>query len=299
MPPNRQQLLTDALASNVPRPNQLVNGGFENWQRGNGPFTSNVFGPDRWQIFLNGTDTISVSRDTTHQDTGSTACAACTFVLGSGGGGSQLYQGLATFDYNQLTGRTVTIAVRVRTSTANAVRIATWDDVNGNSFGTTYHSGGGTYETITLTRTVPATATSLHVGVSFTASCTAYIDSVMLAIGPAAVDYIPLTPAEELARCLRYYETLGVPGSAEILYESIATAGGQNYRQTLPLKAWKPVNPTSTKVGTWNTANASSQPSIEISGQWGTRMIVTATAAGEFYTWNGNASTTVTVEANP
>src|SRR5215471_7851986 len=58
------------LASDTARLNLLTNGGFEIWQRGNGPFTGtgNGFGPDRWTLGIAGTDTLSVSRDTTNVD---------------------------------------------------------------------------------------------------------------------------------------------------------------------------------------------------------------------------------------
>src|SRR5499427_9021761 len=75
------QAVTNAkLGTDTARLNLLTNGGFEIWQRGNGPFTANgVYTSDRWFIALQGTDTLSVSKDTTNVDpnSGSQACAAC------------------------------------------------------------------------------------------------------------------------------------------------------------------------------------------------------------------------------
>src|SRR5499427_6610596 len=49
------------LGTDTARLNLLTNGGFEIWQRGNGPFTATgVYGPDRWQLGITGTDTLSV-----------------------------------------------------------------------------------------------------------------------------------------------------------------------------------------------------------------------------------------------
>src|SRR5262252_4977444 len=49
------------LGTDTARLNLVTNGGFEIWQRGNGPFTATgVYGPDRWQLGITGTDTLSV-----------------------------------------------------------------------------------------------------------------------------------------------------------------------------------------------------------------------------------------------
>src|SRR5215471_9446079 len=57
----RQMARNIDIATEVARPSQLVNGGFEIWQRGNGPFTtSGSFTADRWLIVLGGTSTISI-----------------------------------------------------------------------------------------------------------------------------------------------------------------------------------------------------------------------------------------------
>ena len=116
-------IANDRLGPDVARANLLTNGGCEIWQRGNGPLSTNgQYTCDRFALSLVGTDTLSVSRDTANVDIGSTYCAACTFTLGTGAGGTAWYQPLGP-DQPQLKGRTLSASVRIKTATANAVRL--------------------------------------------------------------------------------------------------------------------------------------------------------------------------------
>jgi len=281
------------LGPDVARQNLLVNGGFETWQRGNGPFTTS-YGPDRWVIGTAGTDTLSVAADTTHQDAGSNRCAACTFGLGSGAGGTSFYQYLSSAEWNLAT--TLSVSFRVRTSTANAVRIGGY---NGSAYvWGAYHPGDGAYHTLTQTWTV-TTGTASYVAVNFVASCTAYIDNVCLVYGSGPANFYAAPPADELARAQRYYQTLGGGGTADLYFTGYASAGGQNNGGTLFYLSQKPVVPTVTKVGTWNVANCG-QPVVYGIGQQSASMYATSTAVGNvaFYS-AGSAAGYVTIEANP
>src|SRR5215471_604311 len=93
------------LGTDTARMSLLVNGGFEVWQRGNGPFsTQNAFGPDRWTTSFAGTDTINSAREAITVDAPSLYAAKITFVLGTGAGGSGVFQKVE--DHIQLRGRT-------------------------------------------------------------------------------------------------------------------------------------------------------------------------------------------------
>src|SRR5499427_10302759 len=142
------------LGTDTARLNLLTNGGFEIWQRGNGPFTVNgTFPGDMWRINLFGTDTMSVVRDTTNIDVSSKAASACTFVLGTGAGTSSIFQQIAVSgDHVGLAGRTLTLSVRVRTSTANAVRIGMNNYYSSTAHWTysPFHTGDGTWQTLTV-----------------------------------------------------------------------------------------------------------------------------------------------------
>ena len=186
------------------RANLLVNPGVEVWQRGAGPFTaSNAFAADRWYLVLQGSSTLSVSRDAANADAGSQYCAACTYVHNTE---SYLYQKLE--DYPQLRGRTLTLAARVRTAVAGAARLSLFDSVNGRRY-SAYHSGGGAYETLTVTAPIAAAATAIQLELVLDASATVYLDNAVCAVGTTAPSYVPLHPADDLARCQRYYYELG------------------------------------------------------------------------------------------
>lgn len=189
------------LGPDVARANLLTNGGFEIWQRGSGPFTAG-FSADRWAVNLASGDTLSVSQNgaAANLDAGSQYCAAATFTRSTGG--SNLEQ-----NFNEmlvrLRGNTISFSARVKCSTANAVRLRIFD---GSSNYSAYHTGSGNYETLTVTRALMIGTANLLIDFMFDASCTAYIDNAMLVVGSQPCDYVPLHPADDLARCLRYYQ---------------------------------------------------------------------------------------------
>jgi hypothetical protein len=224
------------LGSDVARANLLTNGGFEIWQRGNGPFTgTGAYSADRWTSTLAGTDTLSVSRSASiPAGTGSTWCAACTFVLGSGAGATALTQTLKQADGNQIQGRTFTFSIAVYATVAGAVRaLASADGTGAPLVTSAFHPGDSTYHTLTVTITVPQNATGLNVGCYFAASTGAncFLDNANLVVGSQPADYVPMHPADDLARCQRYYEVLGGVGTQFL-------GVGQVYGTTTAYQLW-------------------------------------------------------------
>jgi hypothetical protein len=71
----------------------------------------------------------------------------------------------------------------------------------------------------------------------------------MLVMGSAAADYVPLHPADDLLRCLRYYETLGGTGSSPILYYGYGNNAGANFGFYIPFRVIKAVTPLLLKMG--------------------------------------------------
>jgi hypothetical protein len=276
------------LGPDVARANLLTNGGFEIWQRGNGPFTANgAYSADRWYLEA---ATLSVSRDTANVDSGSGACAAVV----SSSAGAAFSQSL-TDQKTTLGGRVVSWSVRVKTATANAVRLR----LDGNTTGTpsAYHSGNGTYQTLTVTETIPVGVSSIIARVLLDASCTAYIDNACLVVGSQAANYVPLHPADDLARCLRYYQGLGALASGDMGVSGYST-GGSPVRAWYVFRAQTPVVPTVTKVGTWTVTNCG-QPIVAQVTASGFLFYAAGITTGDAYAINTAAGTNITVEANP
>ena len=301
-----------ALASDTARANLLTNGGFEVWQRGNGPFSTNLtYTADRWGLSLAGTDTLSVSRNTASADTanGSVACAACTYTAGSGAN-SQLQATLKSSDGFQLTGRTFSFSVRCSASAANAARVIVQGDGGFTNVTSAFHPGGSTYQTLTATFTCTSTQTQIVLGLDHVASCTAYWDSAMLVVGGQPADYAPMHPADDLARCARYYEQTGAPSGSQMIV-GYCYSGSAAYAQWW-YKAQKAVTPTVTTsaVATWVLLNANASPiaatSISASNQYTDRAGFTLGVSSGLVAGNatvlqctsGNSASLI-AEANP
>src|SRR5262252_4392465 len=173
-----QSVTNIKLGTDTARLNLLTNGGFEIWQRGNGPFTtSSTYFADRWWTALAGTDTISISRNTGVIDLRSNYSAACTFTLGTGAGGTGIVQTLKMAgDGYGLRTATVTFSVRVYGTVANAVRLGINPDGTGGGYTySSYHTGSGAYETLTITRALPGDMTTVNLAVFFAASGSYYL----------------------------------------------------------------------------------------------------------------------------
>jgi hypothetical protein len=236
-------------------------------------------------------------------------CIACAFVLGTGGGNSGVQSGyagykLTTDHFRFFRARQVTRTWRVRTAVANAVRVSVQTDGTG---GTTtygaYHTGDDTWQTLSVTSpVVPTDATYVMFKVVGSASHTFYVGAHATVVGTIGVDpYVAaLSPADDLARCLRYYEASPVANAAGDTFTGYAAAGGGQAYVWVRCKVQKAATPTLTKVGTWAVLSAN-QPTLSSPALDGFRVDFTSTAAGFFYVQvpNGGATAQWTVEANP
>lgn len=276
------------LASDTARANLLTNGGFEIWQRGNGPFTAvgTAYSADRWQLQGAG---ISVSRDTANTDS-SAACAAVTCSAPT------VYLSHRVENFTELRGRTISLSIRVRGTVASAARAAINVIGGAGVVYSSYHTGGGAYQTLTVTTPVAAGATAIDTLLEFALAGTFYIDNAMLVVGSVAADYAPLHPADDLARCLRYYEVLGDAYPYPLLsgYNAASTA----VYGSVAYLARKAVAPTVTKNGTWAVTN-SAQPTVVGGTLSGVVLQMIPTATGYAIVQPTAAGHNLTVESNP
>jgi len=244
---------------------------------------------------------MSISRDTANRDNASTACAVVTYTHSAE---SYLQQTPET-GIGGLVGKTVSLSVRVRTSTANAVKLRLIDSDGIASTDGAFHSGGGTYETLTVSRAINGTSQPyMWCRIVFSASCTAYIDNAMLVVGSVAADYAPLHPADDLARCLRYYERYtSIVGNLTTAQAVLGTAAYGPVAYKVP----KAVVPTVTFGGTWNgtqpagtlTVGAPTAGQISVADFQIGLTGMTGLTAGYACLVTGASGATISIEANP
>ena len=115
-------------------------------------------------------------------------------------------------------------------------------------------------------------------------------------MGSVPADYAPMHPADDLARCQRYYEMIG-EAAQSFAYQGYCAASSA-FTIFAPYRVRKAIAPTVTKAATWGTVNCTAQPTT---GSVGIDMCyvtatATATAATQFY---NNTTPALILEANP
>ena len=280
------------LPAVLPSANLLTNPGLEIWQRGSGGFTAtNAYTADRWQILLGGTSTVTVTREGTTIDGASLYAAKAVYVQGSAN--SQIDQLIE--DFTQLRGKTLTLSVRVRQGVASNVRPYI-SDSGAKTYGTA-SATTGSYVTLMVSLAIGAAATSVRVGIDLGASDTVYLDNAILTIGSLTPTYRPLHPADDLARCQRYFEVQGGVTNSDIDYQGYTSAAQELRfaRSCVP----KAVVPTITRVGTWSLTNVAGQPTVDVPGTNSYRLRFTSSGAGLAEVNTVDTTTYISIEANP
>jgi hypothetical protein len=119
-------------------------------------------------------------------------------------------------DYKQFAGKEVTLSVWVKTNNTDC-RLRIFDGIS-NQIPTVAHTGGGAWELLTCTTTVNSANTILQVyvgladvalsGVNVAVNDYVEITGMQLTLGTERLPENPLSYADELMKCQRYYQLL-------------------------------------------------------------------------------------------
>lgn len=198
--------LTPAAQGNI-----IDNGGFEIWQRGAGPFTNFTgYFADRWNISTSCT-AYSAAKETGASNIDS-GVSSCKLVITTAAGGV-FRIGQSVENDSQYVGKVMTFSARVKSNIAGVKMLVSYS--GGQTAGAVGHTGGNTFETLSVTLTIPATGLTFSigfdsvnttVGTSVSPSAgTFYVDSVALVYGSNVSPFISLPFQIDLARCQRFY----------------------------------------------------------------------------------------------
>ncbi|MHB8916534.1 MAG: hypothetical protein ACYC4H_00790, partial [Desulfocucumaceae bacterium] len=225
--------------------NLLTNGGFEIWQRGAGPFTASAYTADRWRSYIEGTDTMSISREGVIKKSNSLYSAKFVYTKGTGSAG-QLSQALIIADgFHHLLGKTISLRVSLHANATGAARIGIeTNGTGGSALYSSYHVGDSAWANLDVSYTAPVDATFIFIHLDLRASVTAYFDNAMLVVDSQAADYMPLHPAEEMAKCQRYYEVHGGVASGIPSVGRMYASGAASYMYGYTFQTKKAGTPT-------------------------------------------------------
>ena len=232
--------------------NFVINGNFDIWQRGTSfaAATVSAYTADRWQI-TSGTQTATISQQTTGAPNGSRYVLRNAYT--SAGSYGNFYQGIETNNALQLSGKTVTLSIKIRknatlttdlnlviakSATVDAAYSATWTTVGQTTITNASMPTGTTsadWYTASVTATIPndGTANSLRIGISevSTQPSGAYweISQAQLELGSVATAFSRAggTIQGETSACQRYYYRI-TPSSTNSGY-----AIGNTYSSTI------------------------------------------------------------------
>lgn len=282
---------------------EAVNGSHTLWQRGTGAFTANnAYAADRYQIILAGSDTISVSREGTIKPTNALYSSALTFTLGTGAGASRYKQRFVIADgFHSWLGQVISARLNVRSNAASSVRaVITTDGTGGTSNYSSYHTGGSTFEDLTVSNiTIPSDATYVDVGVTLEATAAVYTSNWQVNRGALPGIFQGLAPADELGRAQRYAEVHGgVNSTGPASIDRMYAGNNITYYVAIGFAVHKGGTPTLTLGGTWTVSNCA-QPTVAAPSQGGYVLATLASGAGDITCYPDSADDTVTAVWNP
>jgi hypothetical protein len=290
-----EQIANAVQGTDVARLNLLTNGGFEIWQRGTSFPGANGYCADRWFAGIQ-TGTWTVSRDNAVVSSGSNYSAKMV-LSGWTSSYNYLRAALPTVD-TALQGKTITVAVDIYSTASNIVslRFFTAGSATNPDSRSARNTVTNAWYRASMTMTVPSDATLVYLDIEQNGNSTVYADNATLVVGSQPADYIPMHPADEGTRCLRYYEVIGSSVNSINIQGYGAASGG--VACWIPFKVLKAAAPTVTKNGTWVVINCG-QPSNYSNSNEGFMLYVVATALGGILISNNATNANFVFEANP
>lgn len=285
------------LADNLPTEghfgnrNVVINGNFTVSQRGSYTSSTSVsdgtFYLDRWQYIQDGSPNSSLI----HNSDGSVRVTTGASVTGSARLRQKFEYALAPRQYD---GKTFTVSAKVKSNTANA-RINVYAGGYLSLTGTTAHSGGGSYETLTATFTTPSTIStefSLHIGIDGVSSANVSITSgqyfevkeVQMEEGSKHTPFEHEPYETTLRKAQRYYQLSHANGQG---YISGQQHVGVRATYRTEMRAAPAVTLT---LNASNQNNMSGSPSIHINATHGYYGYFTAVNTGNYYYYYDSVS---------
>lgn len=178
--------------------NLLIGGSMESWSAG-----TTVTAPDAWT--LSGT-AATVQKSSDGQD------GSFSAQITAGSVASMLSQtvvpSISATLYARLRGRTLTLFAYVKTSVALCARLQIYDGVGTSE--SAYHTGGGGWERLTVTRTLDAAATTLVARLlndKTDSASTAKFDSAVLVEGEFSGEAFVPSPSDQHLRITNFQTT--------------------------------------------------------------------------------------------
>jgi hypothetical protein len=194
------------LGPDVARANLLTNGGFEISQRGNIFTANNVMSADRWLTIIGPGASGGIGPLQTSPVAPGSQYSLLFNFSALGAGNPAISQKLE--NWQALKGMTLSVSLMAYQAVANAVQVGITDGISGAT--SPLSASVNTWVPLRATYTISASATTVVVQISNLVAATVYVDNACLVVGSQPADYVPLHPADDLARCLRYYQRWGV-----------------------------------------------------------------------------------------
>jgi hypothetical protein len=188
--------------------NYLINPGFEVWNTGSTSYSSPTDGQTLvrgWFCNLTNAPTFTILQDGITVKSGAYSIQV-NVTAGVVGGIVKISQKISA-NPREFQGQAVTFTCQLKTSSASKAKIQIIDSAGNTD--SSFHSGSGNWENLSVTRTVDSAATSLQfsIYVDASAAVTVNADQAVVALGSGAGTYAPPSPLQMMISNLILVET--------------------------------------------------------------------------------------------